>query len=511
MKKTMIFLAVAMATVFTFSSCQKEYIESNVSESGIRVITAEFENNATKTTLNSDGKTPEWAVGDVIRVLSSSTYKDITLVSGSGTPEEGQGIIANNAIVITIPAAMTGTLYAVYPASATTMTSCNDGNINFTIPAIKDGTFASANICVAKSSTTDGTNKDNLVFRNATAVLKIKTAADVVGVDITATNSIAGPVTASFSGTELSLTTTSLDKSSVSAVGTSAPSDGVFYLATAPVTATGSTATCYKIDKKGSINKDNKELVRNVIYSMNLSSMTINTDCDLTGTKGVLNGHEYVIIKAKYGGTNDSYLKWATTNLGASNPQDYGDLYSWGETSPKSDYSKSKYSSTAEAISSDISPTSVYDAARVNWGGSWRMPTKDEFVALAANCVWFWTFNYNSTGKSGYIVYVAKRDFDKGKVNMNGTWKKWVGSSYSSCSEATDTYDVTDPHMFFPATGESSGTSNTYVGSSGNYWSSSFAKYYTTLACRLYFTSSNVNPQGTSHRSNGHSVRPVSD
>ena len=185
MKKTIILASVAIATIFAFSSCQKDELEKT-SVSGVRVITAEFENNGTKTTLN-DGKTPEWAEGDMIRILNSSSHEDITLAAVN---------ITNNKITFTTT--LTGTLYAVYPASATTMTSCSDGKITFIIPAVQDGTFGSANICVAKSSTTDGTNKDHLVFSNATSVLEFsQTAATtkVLGVRVEAANAIAGPMT----------------------------------------------------------------------------------------------------------------------------------------------------------------------------------------------------------------------------------------------------------------------------------------------------------------------------
>ena len=264
MKKTIIFASVALATLFAFSSCQKESLRDNGSANGVRTITAEFENNATKTELNSDGVTPEWAVGDVLRVLSATAYQDVTLAADDITGNK-----------ITFTTSLEGTLYAVYPASATTMESCGDGNITFTIPAIQDGTFASANICVAKSTATDESNKDNLVFCNATSVLKITTPADVVGVDVTAANKIAGNVTASFDGSAVSLTTSDLDKNYVSAVGASAPTGNVFYLAVAPVTTGSATANCYKTAMKGTAAKDSKELKRNIIYSMDLSSQEL--------------------------------------------------------------------------------------------------------------------------------------------------------------------------------------------------------------------------------------------
>ena len=286
MKKIVITLVVAVAAIFAFSSCQKENFQDDGSASGVRTISAEFENKATKTTLNSDGITPEWEVGDIIRILNATTYQDVTLVSGEDTPTNpGYGIIMNGAIVFAIPDTMTGTLYAVYPASATTMESC-DGNITFTIPASQDGTFASANICVAKSTEEDETNKDYLIFRNATAVLQIKTPANVVKVDVAAANPIAGTVTATFEGNDVKIDTDFLDGKTVSALCSSVPSDNTFYLAAAPVTTGDAAVTCYTIEKHGSEEKGSKDLRRNVIYSMDISAIELNEDggCIAAGT-----------------------------------------------------------------------------------------------------------------------------------------------------------------------------------------------------------------------------------
>ena len=277
MKKIVITLVVAVAAIFAFSSCQKENFQDNGSASGVRTISAEFENKATKTTLNSDGITPEWEVGDKIRILSETTFEDITLTTNN---------IENDGRTITFNTSLIGTLYAVYPASATKMESCPDGNITFTIPASQDGTFASANICVAKSKEDEEPNKDNLIFRNATAVLKITTPADVVQVDIAAAKPIAGTVTATFEGDDVKFDTDSLDGQTVSALCLSVPSDNTFYLAAAPVTTGDAAVTCYTLGKHGSAEKDSKDLRRNVIYSMDLSAIELNEDggCIAAGT-----------------------------------------------------------------------------------------------------------------------------------------------------------------------------------------------------------------------------------
>ena len=537
--KKIITLALATATLFAFSSCQKENL-TNTLNNGVRVITATFDNNGTKTTLNSDGQTPEWAVGDVLRVLNATTYQDVTLEAG--------GITDNT---ITFTTSLEGTLYAVYPASATTLERCDDGNITFTIPAIQDGTFASANICVAKSSTTDDTNKDNLIFSNATAVLKITTADDVVGVDVTATNSIAGTVSASFDGNEVNLTTSSLDKKKVSVVGTSAPSDKIFYFAVAPVETGSTDINCYKTETKGSENKSSKELQRNIIYSIDLSSLTIDTSSDLTGQRGILNGHEYVIIKAKYDGTNDSYLKWATMNIGATTLTGTGDYYMWGAVEkPYSSLSGNTFTFYSEMPSSYINNTwnagkgfsplncqftnnieeySTYgigaqnvltkysaskggnsvsgtadgktvlesedDAATYNWGSTWRMPSggnASEFIALYNASYWSW----DDTDK-GYYVYAPNPSTDAGKSK-----------------DGEGTYNKSDALLFFPAGGMGMDLGVNSFGALGGYWTRTLNSEKPLQAHHFNFAKdSGVNTDVTSSnaRSIGFLIRPVSD
>ena len=533
MKKTIILASVAIATLFAFSSCQKES-PTNTSNEGIRVITATFDNNGTKTALDDEGTAPEWVAGDVLRVLSATAYQDVTLAAGDITGNK-----------ITFTTTLTGTLYAVYPASATTMESCGDGNITFTIPAIQDGTFASANICVAKSSTTDGTNKDNLVFCNATSVLKITTPAEVVGVDVTAANKIAGNVTASFDGSAVSLTTTALDKNYVSAVGASAPTGNVFYLAVAPVTTGSATANCYKTAMKGTAAKSSKELQRNIIYSMDLSSLTIDNS-DLTGQRGILNDHEYVVVKC-----GDKNLKWATMNVGATTLTGTGDYYMWGAVEkPYSSLSDKKFTFYSGKPSSYINNTwnagkgfsplncqftnnieeySTYgfgaqnvltkysaskngnsvsgtadgmtvlescdDAATCNWGSTWRMPSggnASEFIALYNATYWSW----DDTDK-GYYVYAPNPSTDAGKSK-----------------DGEGTYNKSDALLFFPAGGMGMDLGVNSFGALGGYWTRTLNSEKPLQAHHFNFAKdSGVNTDVTSSnaRSIGFLIRPVSD
>ena len=123
-------------------------------------------------------------------------------------------------------------------------------------------------------------------------------------------------------------------------------------------------------------------------------------------------------------------VKLACCNVGAEKPEDCGDYFAWGETQPKSDYSWSTYKYCKRVqVDGDVwdvcqgyrmtkyCTDSIYgyygftddktvlepidDAARANWGGSWRMPTNAEFQELIDKCTWTWT---TVNGKEGYKV-----------------------------------------------------------------------------------------------------------
>lgn len=187
----------------------------------------------------------------------------------------------------------------------------------------------------------------------------------------------------------------------------------------------------------------------------------------------IINGHECVDLGLPSG------LLWATCNVGANAPEEYGNYYAWGETSTKSDYSASNCPTYGLSISqlqsqgyidSNGNLTPQYDAATANWGGDWRMPTFDELQELITSCTCTWT---TLNGVNGYKV--------TSKVN----------SSY----------------IFLPAAGlrtESSGS----VGSYGSCWSSTPRDYYGDYAYDLFFDR-NGHDVSYYNRFLGQSVRPV--
>lgn len=183
-----------------------------------------------------------------------------------------------------------------------------------------------------------------------------------------------------------------------------------------------------------------------------------------------------------------SGLLWASSNLGATTPEEYGDYYAWGETEPKTDYSLETYkwcmgsSDTMTKYCTDSSYgyngftdnktvlDSEDDAAHVNLGGNWRMPTYDEWTELRIGCTWEWT---TQNGVNGYLV---------------------IGSNGNS--------------IFLPAAGYKYDTNLDNVGSNGYYWSSSLTSDNPYYARFVYFDFGYVS-RSISHRTDGGSVRPV--
>ena len=190
---------------------------------------------------------------------------------------------------------------------------------------------------------------------------------------------------------------------------------------------------------------------------------------------------------------------WATCNVGANSPEEYGGYYAWGETkaygeedtsnahnySYTGNYKKTGFDWDTYKWCDDNSPYGVYtkyitsssygtvdnkkvleladDAAYVNWGENWRMPTHAEMQELKSSCTWSWT---TMNGKNGYKVS-SKKDSSK--------------------------------YIFLPAADD---------GGYGNYWSSSLNESFPSYAYYLYFNSSDVD-WDYYDRYYGFCVRPV--
>ena len=190
---------------------------------------------------------------------------------------------------------------------------------------------------------------------------------------------------------------------------------------------------------------------------------------------------------------------WASCNLGASAPEEFGDYFAWGETEPnynsqnpliwkegKTGYGWESYKwcngiygslikyntdSSMGPVDNKLYLDESDDAAHVNLGGGWRMPTNSEWMELRTKCTEEWT---TLNGVRGHLV-----------------------TSPNGCS------------IFLPAAGERSGT-GLVAGWNGFYWSSFLDSENPNYAWMFGFNSGEVYSYGDA-RCFGYSIRPVSD
>ena len=173
-------------------------------------------------------------------------------------------------------------------------------------------------------------------------------------------------------------------------------------------------------------------------------------------------------------------VKWATFNVGATSPEDYGDYFAWGETEPKETYSWATYkwgtSSNLTKYNTTDGKTTLDpedDAAKVLWGGYWRMPSKEEVDELTQQCTWIWTTHNNVNG-----------------------------------------YKVTGPNgnsIFLPAAGYK-GAGPTYpAGEDGLYWTSTLEKGHFSYLIVLHNDAPPTEASTKGTRCFGFTIRPVYD
>jgi hypothetical protein len=200
------------------------------------------------------------------------------------------------------------------------------------------------------------------------------------------------------------------------------------------------------------------------------------------GVTGNANGHDYVDLGLPSG------KKWATCNVGADSPIEFGDYYAWGEITPKETYTWSSYlwcngeESTITKYSDN--PNEGYngftdnlrtllpedDAATVNWDASWRMPTYSEMFELKTNCV---------------VTWITKN-------GING--RLFTGPNGNS--------------IFLPAAGNRYDNTSGGAGTYGSYWCSNFTTGFPTGA-RMLFLDSGDYVLENGYRFVGQQVRAV--
>jgi hypothetical protein len=161
---------------------------------------------------------------------------------------------------------------------------------------------------------------------------------------------------------------------------------------------------------------------------------------------GIENGYEYVDLGLPSG------LKWATCNVGSSSPEDLGDYFAWGETSPKFVYDLNTYFDSEGEIAcikynlgggkTILAPED--DAATVNMGGKWRMPTKEEWQELIDECTWEWSIQgRKGTGPNGQFILLPQAGVCQGSNKKGvGTYGCYWTRNLSSSDDEWATYYI---------------------------------------------------------------------
>ncbi len=147
-----------------------------------------------------------------------------------------------------------------------------------------------------------------------------------------------------------------------------------------------------------------------------------------------LNGYESVDLGLPSG------TQWATCNVGASNPTDDGDYFAWGETQTKSIYNYDTYTYSSEPTTLPASA----DAATVNWGRDWRMPTQAEFEELKKYCNWIWISDgYMVIGQNGNSIFLPAAGFRYfGSLNPKGSSGHYWTSSINTDNQSIGAWGI---------------------------------------------------------------------
>ena len=502
MKKRFVFSILA---AFAVCSCQVEEINETTPDSNQEVIreakvfTAIIDDTTTpetRTSLDAEGNVL-WKQGNQVSIFAGSTINEQYQVT-----DASDGKTAASLNKVSDPGFVAGTdidhNVAFYPYASTAAIARSAGSYvisDITLPATQtyaEGSFGNGAFPMA--AVTGSTGDMNLKFKNILGGLKLqlKGTASISSISITGNNNevlcgatevtVANGDTPSINLTDASAKTVTLDCGAGVALDSETATP--FIIALPPITMTGGF-TVIVTDTEG-------------------KQMEIKTTKSQTITRSTLLKMPVVVYVGPADipdGCVDLGLSvyWASCNLGASKPTEYGGYYQWAGTKDVSDRSiflywatcpyhtgsdyKSgwtKYNSRSSFGTVDNRKVlkSMDDAASVALGGKWRMPTNSEWSELrdTSNCSWTWT---TINGVNGYKVQSKK----------SGYTDNWIFLPAAGYRECTILYDV---------------------GSDGLYWSSSLNTGYPCSAWYVYFLSDYVN-SCIGYRYYGRSVRPVSE
>lgn len=490
--------------------CQKVEKSEEVSAgkpftASMEAITTDAAAVETKTTMDAGGNVL-WKSGDQVSIFAGSTINEHYQVSDASDGRTsaslyqvtGTGFVAGGEIPNNV---------AFYPyASRAEIAKSGSAYVirDIALPATQD--YANASFgdgAFPMTAVTGSTSDYNLKFKNVLGGLKLQLTgtATITSISVTGNNNeklcgaaevtVSNTAAPAISLTDATAKTVTLDCGD--GVQLNENTATAFIIALPPMTMNGGfTITVTDSNDKQMEIKTTKS---QTITRSNLLSMPAVTFVAPDPTPVPAQAVDLGLT---------SGLKWATCNVGASAPEEYGDYFAWGETEPyyedgyaqsgspvwksgKTGYNWASYkwcngsystqtkyctNSSYGTVDNNTELDPEDDAAAVNWGGSWRMPTDAEWTELRTGCTWTWT---TQDGVNGRLV-----------TGPNGN------------------------SIFLPAAGYRYNAYLNNAGSYGFYWSSSLSTGRPGLAYGVDFDSGNVN-RSSSGRYDGFSVRPVSE
>lgn len=154
-----------------------------------------------------------------------------------------------------------------------------------------------------------------------------------------------------------------------------------------------------------------------------------------------VNGHDYVDMGLS--------VKWATCNLGANAPNDYGGYYYYSETDNKTRRKESDfklYVGKKKWKNIPVISGTEYDVVTANWGAPWRLPTENEWLELTLYCQWEWM---SINGIMGYKI-ISKRNgnsiFLPASGNYNSVLNEVLGKGTGAIYLTGETWYYRDNH-----------------------------------------------------------------
>lgn len=447
---------------------------------------------ATKTAITVDGEgvgTILWKPADNINVFFGTT----SVRYYSTNEVDATTVVFETSAMLGSTESASDNKWGLYPYDASAI--CDGSSVTTTIPADQQ--------CVPETFGNNlfpmiaHTSTNELHFKNVCGGIKFSLSRDdIQSITFRGNNNedIVGQVQLTFDGEDNPVASVVAGEKTITltpSTGTTFVSGTNYYLVMLPTVLSGGFTMTFDADTEiGTFEYTAKSIeIKRSIFAKkaDIDTYAVFVEKIIGPVQNMHNGHEYVDLGLPSG------LKWATCNVGATAPEGYGLYFAWGETigygqdasdghmfnwanykwcnGSSSTITKYCTSSSYGAVDNKTVLDPEDDAASVNWGGSWRMPTEAEADELYTNCTWTWI---TQNGVNGRLV-----------TGPNGN------------------------SIFLPAAGCRYGGMINTGGTTGNFWYSSLYTDSPNNACGLSFQSGYVSTTSGGYRYFGQSVRPV--